>query len=80
METISDNALKVDVADLQKNGNYLKIIDFNDLMKVIDNGYAPSTSEIPPATTGDVHMGDVAHRSSDEKIDEGLVAAHEEEI
>lgn len=73
METISDNALKVDVADLQKNGNYLKIIDFNDLMKVIDNGYAPSTSEIPPATTGDVQIGDTTDIASNTETDKVLI-------
>lgn len=43
-------------------------------MEVVDDGGAPLTLEIPPSTTGDVHMGDATNESSDEDIDEGLVA------
>lgn len=42
---------KPNIAGLHQDINYLKSVDFNDIIRMAYDGDAPRTSKIPPATT-----------------------------
>lgn len=67
--------MKVNIAGLRQNVDYLKSLDFNYMMRIDNDGGAPPTLNIPLATTRDVHMGDVVATDADAKTDKELVVA-----
>uniref|UniRef100_M1DIJ4 Polyprotein protein n=1 Tax=Solanum tuberosum TaxID=4113 RepID=M1DIJ4_SOLTU len=79
-ETSEVLALKAKVADLRKDVDYLKSIDFTSLMWGEDDEDAPETSGIPSATTGDVQRGGTTYEESDAETEEELITVHEEEM
>lgn len=70
--------MKFDIAYLRKDVHYLKCVDFNDLMRLANDGGFLVTSEIPLATTGVVHIRHTTDMAFDEYTDEELVAMHED--
>ncbi|KAK4716547.1 hypothetical protein R3W88_014885 [Solanum pinnatisectum] len=72
--------LKVEVADLKKDVDYLKSTDFTSLLEVADNMDAPASSEIPPFTTGDVPVDDMAADESKIETDEEQIEVRKESI
>ncbi|XP_049368426.1 uncharacterized protein LOC125833327 [Solanum verrucosum] len=79
-ETSKVTALKAKVANLRKDIDYLKSTDFTSLLEAADNLDAPENSEIPPATTKDLHRDDVAVDESDAEINEEQIEIREEII
>ncbi|XP_049406203.1 uncharacterized protein LOC125869818 [Solanum stenotomum] len=79
-ETSEVTALKSEVVDLRKDIDYLKSTNFISLLKVVDDVDAPETSEIPPATTTDVHRNDTAVDESEAETSEELIEIREESI
>ncbi|KAK4731574.1 hypothetical protein R3W88_024562 [Solanum pinnatisectum] len=73
-------ALKAEVADLRKDVDYLKSTNFTSLLEAADDLDVPKTSEIPPATTGDVHRDEAAFDESDVETDEEQIEIREESI
>ncbi|KAG5586401.1 hypothetical protein H5410_046835 [Solanum commersonii] len=73
-------SLKVKVAELKKDVDYLKSTDFNLFIGVADDLDAPQTSEMPLATTGDVLMDEITNDESNAKIDEEQIAIQEKSI
>ncbi|XP_049364342.1 uncharacterized protein LOC125829122 [Solanum verrucosum] len=74
------SALKAEVADLRKDVDYLKTIDFGSLIEREDDLDVPETSGIPLATTRYVQRGGTTDDDSDVGTDEELLATPEEEI
>ncbi|KAG5594657.1 hypothetical protein H5410_035889 [Solanum commersonii] len=62
--------LKVEVADLRKDVDYLKSTDFISLFEAVETQGVPRSSMIPPATTGDVPMEDVSAVESEAETNE----------
>ncbi|XP_049353573.1 uncharacterized protein LOC125818091 [Solanum verrucosum] len=79
-ETSEVTALKVEVADLRKDVDYLKSTDFTSLLEATDDMDALATSEIPPATTRDVHRDDIVVDESEAETDEELIKLRKESI
>ncbi|WMV30754.1 hypothetical protein MTR67_024139 [Solanum verrucosum] len=73
-------ALKAEVANLRKDVDYLKSTDFTSLLEAADDVDAPETSEIPPATTGEVHRDVMAAEESEAEIDEDYIEIREKSI
>uniref|UniRef100_M1D8A3 Integrase core domain containing protein n=1 Tax=Solanum tuberosum TaxID=4113 RepID=M1D8A3_SOLTU len=63
-------SLKAKVADLRKDVDYLKSTDFTSLLEAAVNMDALATFEIPPVTTGDMQMDDLAADESEAETDE----------
>ncbi|KAG5632390.1 hypothetical protein H5410_004107 [Solanum commersonii] len=75
---ISDvTTLKVEVDDLRKDVDYLKSIDFTSLLKAVDNLDTLETSEIPPATTRDIHRDDATLDESDVETNDEQIEVHD---
>ncbi|KAG5629740.1 hypothetical protein H5410_001457, partial [Solanum commersonii] len=62
--------LKVEVANLRKDVDYLKSTNFTSLLEAADDMDAPTSFEIPPTTTEDMPMDDVAATESKAETDE----------
>ncbi|KAG5585181.1 hypothetical protein H5410_045615 [Solanum commersonii] len=69
-ETSEVMALKVEVADLRKDVDYLKSTNFTSLLVAADDVDSRETSVIPPATTGDVHSHGTIVDESEAETDE----------
>ncbi|KAK4718216.1 hypothetical protein R3W88_016554 [Solanum pinnatisectum] len=76
-ETSEVTTLKVEVADLRKDVDYLKSTDFTSLLETSDERDAP---EIPPATIGDVRRDEAIVDESDAETDEEQIEIQEESI
>ncbi|KAG5628684.1 hypothetical protein H5410_000401 [Solanum commersonii] len=76
-ETFEVTTLKVKVAYLRKDIDYLKSIDFTSLLEVAADVDAPETLEIPLSNTGDVHRDNMAVDESEEDIGEELIEIRE---
>ena len=72
--------MRVEVANLRKDVDYLKSTDFTSLLEAADDVDSPETSEIPPATTGDKHRDEVAVNESEAETKEELIESKEESI
>ncbi|KAG5631886.1 hypothetical protein H5410_003603 [Solanum commersonii] len=72
--------LRAEVADLRKDVDYLKSIDFTTLFKATETEDAPATSDIPSITTGDVQMDDIATDESEAETDEEQIEIREKSI
>ncbi|XP_049375514.1 uncharacterized protein LOC125840587 [Solanum verrucosum] len=79
-DTSKVTPLKAEVVDLRKDADYLKSTYFTSLLEVADYLNAPETSEIPPATTGDVPRADAAEYESEEETNEELIKIREDRI
>uniref|UniRef100_M1D9I9 Polyprotein protein n=1 Tax=Solanum tuberosum TaxID=4113 RepID=M1D9I9_SOLTU len=72
--------MKAEVADLQKDVDYLKFTDFISLLEAADDVDTPETFVIPLDTTGDVHRDGIVADESEAKIDEEQIEVQEEII
>ncbi|KAG5620478.1 hypothetical protein H5410_005696 [Solanum commersonii] len=72
--------LKAEVSDLRKGVDYLKFTYFTFLFESAEAQDVPASSEMPPTTTGDVPMDDVADDESEAETDEKKLDAHEATI
>ncbi|KAK4737254.1 hypothetical protein R3W88_000951 [Solanum pinnatisectum] len=73
-------ALKAKVLDLRKVVDYLKSTNFTFLFESAEDQDAPTSFEMPPATTGDVPMEDVAADELEAEMDEEQLDALETTI
>ncbi|KAG5632191.1 hypothetical protein H5410_003908 [Solanum commersonii] len=62
------------VAELRKDVDYIKSIDFNSLIGVANDLDASKTLEMPPATTGDIPKDGTADDESDAESYEEQIA------
>uniref|UniRef100_M1DRV0 Polyprotein protein n=1 Tax=Solanum tuberosum TaxID=4113 RepID=M1DRV0_SOLTU len=72
-ETSKVTTFKAEVADLRKDVDYLKSTDFTSLLEAVDDVDALETSEIPSATTRDVHRDETVVDESEVETDEKLI-------
>lgn len=67
--------MRSDIICMCNNINYLNFVEFSDLIRIVYDGDALKTSDILPATTGDVQMGYEVVTDADSETDEELVTA-----
>ncbi|XP_049391530.1 uncharacterized protein LOC125855928 [Solanum stenotomum] len=79
-ETFEVTTLKSKVANLRNDVDYLKSTDVTSLLEAADDLDAPETSEIPPATTRDMHRDDAAVDESDAETNDEQREIREESI
>ncbi|XP_049359164.1 uncharacterized protein LOC125823827 [Solanum verrucosum] len=79
-ETSEMTALKAEVADLRKDVDYLKSMDFNSLIGAANDEDTLETSMIPPATTEDLQGDGIADEESDAETDKEQMAMHDDEM
>ncbi|KAG5599642.1 hypothetical protein H5410_031012 [Solanum commersonii] len=76
-ETSEVMTLKAKVADLRKDVDYIKSTGFTLLLQAADDLDTPETSEIPPATTRDIHRDDATVDESDAETNEEQITVHD---
>ncbi|KAG5571762.1 hypothetical protein H5410_061528 [Solanum commersonii] len=79
-ESFEVTGLKVKVADLKKDVDYLKSTDFTSLLEAANDVEAQPSSEIPPITIENVSRDDVEVDGSESKIDEEQIEVRAESI
>ncbi|KAG5590266.1 hypothetical protein H5410_040780 [Solanum commersonii] len=79
-ETSDVTTVKVEVADLRKDVNYLKSADFTSFLEAVDDRDAPKTSAIPSVTIGDVRRDEATVDESDAETDVEQIRIREESI
>jgi len=79
-ETSEVTALEAEVAGLKKDVDYLNSTYFTSLLEATDDVDAPETSQIPPATSRDVHRDHTIVDESEVETNEKLIEIREESI
>ena len=62
--------MKVEIEDMRNDVSYPTSTKFTSLLEAANDLYVPETSEIPLATTGEIHREDATVDGSDAKTGE----------